>query len=692
MQDNREMYLEFIDESLEMLGDVDVQLLELEKNPDDLTIIQSIFRPIHTIKGNSSFFELAKIKEMSHALENLLDLLRKNKLTPSKKVVDALLAGVDFLSKMFANARQDKEEADNLEEYRGVLSKIVRESDNPDSNLKHVALDIKDNLYNLTLLLQNEQSEVASEIERIYRQLESLNLRRDTKKERLLENLPPLAAEIIEIIDKSRENGPTKAETLKIGQNLSALKQEMCTDRYNSDMEDFIDNYHIFLESVGFDDLLVEMILEKIQFLSEKGVWTFECKDNEKKVAVREEKREEEKPSTSKTMRVFEDDIDSFLSFVGELIVVGDMFNNLQSHIFSRYSDVEMLKEFKRVTRIFEDLSNKLQKSIMDIRKAPIKPILKKLPRIVRDIADGADKKINVQFEGENVRVDKSLLDIIDGPLVHMVRNSADHGIESVENRKKIGKEPEGRILISFREKDEKLHMVVSDDGKGLNIEAIKEKALSMGLIKGNREITNDEIVDLLFSSGLSTAEKVTEISGRGVGMDVVKKAIEKIGGVISVDFEEGKGTSFSLVLPLSVTTQIIRGFLLDLSGQCYVIPINKVFETLKIDKNDVKSTMGKSQYIDIRGELMKVIDLHENLWGYTLDRQEKDFEIFVAAESEKRRFALRVDNVIGVQNMVIKEIEGMNNQDEVIQGGALMGDGSVALILDVDKLARDAA
>lgn len=384
-------------------------------------------------------------------------------------------------------------------------------------------------------------------------------------------------------------------------------------------------------------------------------------------------------------MRVSEAHIDNFLSFVGELVVIGDMLGHLQRQLSDGVTNAKYVANFRRINETFTSLSLDLQRSIMSIRRVPVGNLLSRGPRIVRDVAKNSGKDIHVVVEGGDVEVDKSLIDLLDAPLTHMVRNAADHGIESPEVRKQAGKPAQGTVHVSVRETDTDLLLEVVDDGAGIDREAIRSKAESMDLVRPGEPLNDEALVALLFSSGVSTAKTVTDVSGRGVGMDVVKRAIEEAGGLISVDTEPGKGSTFSVRLPKSVTTQILDGFIVEVCEQCYVLPMNRIRETVKVRPDEITTVTGKGRCIKRHGDILPVVDLREAL--HLPARNGADYSLMVTAEAHRRQFAVVVDGVRGVQQIVVRSLEGLEQGMDMLAGGALLGDGSVALIIDADTL-----
>ena len=391
----------------------------------------------------------------------------------------------------------------------------------------------------------------------------------------------------------------------------------------------------------------------------------------------------------AKSVRVPEARIDMFLRYVGELLVVGDMFNHLQTRVRALGNTGLLARDFRRVNDTFAQLSTKLQVAIMSIRKVPLRPHLAKVPRIVRDVAVAKGKEISVEIHGEEVEVDKSLVELIDAPLTHMSRNAADHGVETPEKRLALGKPREGRVLIKIEETSRAVVLTISDDGAGLNLERIRAKGESLGLVKPGAEMTEKDLINLIFASGLSTAETVSDVSGRGVGMDVVKRMIDEAGGTIQITTKTNQGTEFRLTLPKGVTTQIVAAFLVRAGDSLVALPLERVRETFLRRGTTINNVLGGDQGVT-GGQLLVRHDEALTLLNLTdvlgIPTSNENGTI-VTIDSNNRRLALAVSEVVGVRKIVVRPLDGLPTTNGLYLGGAMMGDGAVALIINPDAL-----
>lgn len=685
---------EFIDESIDFLSEIDNLFIQLEAAPSDLSIVESIFRPIHSIKGNSSFFGFVGVKILSHEMETLLDMVRKGTLSISPPLIGVLLEGVDELKTLLNRCRQGEPEIADQEHFDALVEKVMEQGTGGDDPAVTACTLIITKLEELQGLLESPSDQVQSKLEEALAAArtavalpgsESTEESRSRWPEELREIIRILAQPIVDLLPDD------KSEV--VIDNLHKLKG--CTQHTIalSELEELIENYATFANSLGFDALLQDIIVSKLRELDIHDPWIVE--DAADTTTVPDESPEDSPETTQKsravagekTMRIPEIHIDTFLSYVGELLVVGDMFNHLNIHVSEEVDSHDFVTSFKLATDTFNVLSDDLQKSIMSIRKVAIKSLFQKIPRIVRDIASTSGKQIEVVMVGEEIQVDKSLIDLLDAPMTHMIRNACDHGVETPEQREAAGKPPGGIVRITCEEEASNITLTVTDDGAGINFDAIRDKAVSIGIVEAGKDLTPDEIIECMFRSGVSTAEEVTDVSGRGVGMDVVKRMIEEAGGKISVSSESGKGSVFEIVLPKSVTTQIMQGFLVEALGQCFVLPMNKIHETSRMDEAEITTLPGEDRCVNRHGKILPLLSLSEALSTNGACKNEPAEDIIVTVARRNGQFGMSVDAVLGVQKVVFREINGLDSESDAIVGGALMGDGKVSLILDLDKL-----
>lgn len=642
---------EFIDESLDGLGAIAGLFIELESSPSDMEIVQKIFRPIHSLKGNSTYFGLMQVKSLAHAMENLLDLIRKGKLSPMRAIVDILLQGTDELIAMLQRVRSGGQEVTSPESLHTLIHNIHNASHNFE-NTKEQSI----------LVAYDEAKRIGNEV--IINALNRLLPQKGQEKQ-------PISAPSSENISQVlREQKHLDLEAfLQIIQNWYVHHNESVdSTSYN----EFKQHLELLNSTLGLNDPISrESLLEK-WLLIEKQIQNANTKK-----------------TIDKTIRISESKVDGFLSYVGELLTVGEMYNHIQATLAAREDAIPLAMELRRVNESFSELSKALQDSIMGIRKIPIAPTLQKLTRIIRDVAQQTGKQIETHVEGTELAIDKSLTDILESPLVHIVRNAADHGIEISSDRLRTGKSSQGNITIQAKETSDFVRISIIDDGRGLDYEKLRQKALELKIIKESAQLTDKDVVDLLFQPGVSTAKEVTDISGRGVGMDVVKRAVEEAGGSIEVQSVKGKGSTFSLLLPKRVSTQIIQGFVIVINKTRFVIPLHQVIRSFHASEASLHSIPGKGSFVKDNNSLLPILPL-SNEFGFEQDGtsiSEEDQGMFVLIKFKAYSFAIHVDSIDGIQQAVLKTISGITLEQLPFSGGAIMGDGSVALILNFEGL-----
>jgi two-component system chemotaxis sensor kinase CheA len=698
---DREALIEFLDDSLEGLDSVGNLLVQLEKKPDDLVLVNSIFRPVHSIKGSAAFFGFGNIQKLAHELETILDMLRKQTLAISPGLTEVLLAGVDGLREMFGRVRQDRPEVEDESAFLELIEhvKTAVRKPAPESVAATLWANLIAKVDSLMIRIDKKDRHLVTELEGVLSAIRTLAPRPAAPA---AAHVPPAAERLRRKLGTPFEGRLPDDESREVLAWLEELRECPGDAQARADIQELVDAWHVVMNSpVKFDDLLRGMIVAKIEAMIERSAWTAPAPVPAAPAAApasaARESAQAEAPAeaaagaapAAKTMRVSEEYIDAFLEHVGELLVVGDMFNHVERRLAALDLADDLAVQFRRVNETFATLSGNLQKRIMHIRKVPVKNLLQKVPRLVRDIAVKAGKDIAVALEGGEVEVDKSLTDLLDAPLTHMVRNAADHGIEPPDARAAAGKDPKGRIRVAVEETDAFIVLTVQDDGRGLNHEAIRAKAAALGLIAPNADLREEDIVEFIFQPGVSTAEKVTDVSGRGVGMDVVKRMIDESGGAIHVSSEPGRGSTFQLQLPKSVTTQIMSGFIVRVAGQAFVLPMEKVAEAAKVEREHIRSIEGKGRCVVRHGNVLPLFTL-AGLLGLPETAGAGEYELVVTLTLRKKRVGLVIDDVLGVQQVVLRSIEGVAMSADHVSGGALMGDGSIALVLDPEALCRE--
>ena len=395
------------------------------------------------------------------------------------------------------------------------------------------------------------------------------------------------------------------------------------------------------------------------------------------------------KGTGERTIRVQEAAVDRFLAHVGELVVVEEMYQNFLGRLQRMDGlEPELARELGKINEVLHHHSHNLQLGVLEIRRVPAGSLLKRMPKLAREVASGTGKLIECHIENADLSVDKSLLETLEAPLVHMVRNSADHGIESPEVRRDGGKSETGHVWIRAFEEDATVGIEIRDDGKGIDFLRLWEKAVERGQMSMDVPLTPERLVDLLFLPGLSTAGAVTEISGRGVGMDVVRDSVVRAGGQVEVSSVLGEGTTFTLRLPRQVTTHILMGFIVATGGERFVVPIEVVERVVSGSSLRFTQLPGGGTVTTLDGMALAVHSLADALDG--LERQVTEGTVLLVLRTHIGRLGLVIDETDGIRQVVVKPLQGLPGSPKVFQGGAVMGDGAIAMVLDPERLAAE--
>ncbi|MCZ7603292.1 MAG: chemotaxis protein CheA [Melioribacteraceae bacterium] len=389
---------------------------------------------------------------------------------------------------------------------------------------------------------------------------------------------------------------------------------------------------------------------------------------------------------TDSTIRVDVERLDELLNIVSELVLGRNQLQQVNNHATLSFEGTQIARDLADATKQIDLMTNELQLVVMKTRMVKIGKVFNRFPRLVRDLARDTQKNIMLEIFGEETELDKTLIEEINDPLVHLVRNSIDHGIESPEERKSLGKDPQGTITLSASQEGNNIVIAIKDDGKGIDPEKLKAKAIAKGLITEEKakEFTKQEAFNIIFMPGFSTAEKVTNISGRGVGMDVVRTNVRKLRGIIDIESEVNVGTTVKIKLPL--TLAIISGMVVKVNGETIVIPLNSVLEVVRMHTEDIKSINGK-EVIKVRDQIIPLIDVDEIMYGKTHAKDDRVYQHVVTVGIAEQRFGIKVDELIGQKEIVIKSLGNYLGNINGLAGSTIMGDGTVVMILDIGEI-----
>ena len=672
MMDTSQYMSMFLEESLDNLQTLNESLLELEQNPEDIDKVNEIFRVAHTIKGMAATMGFTDLAELTHKMEDVLSEFREGELKVTSDVVTVLFDCLDTLEKMVDNVQEGSDEKVDIEGIMAKLAEIKECGNKPADNAESASSDngqtqehdedIDLNQYDTSVIRQaNEKGYNAIEV-----------------KVTLSENTLLKSARAFLIVKDLEEHG-------------EILKSEPSTQEIENE------EFDLELKFVLLTHNNVDEILEVVNGISEVAkveAVEIDLKVEPKEAEVKEEKKEtakkedtkpeakkaapakkpavkKEKKKIHQSVRVDLERIDNLMNMVSELVI----YRTRLEQIVTDHKSQELNETLEQVGRTTSDL----QDLVMKIRMLPLDTVFNRFPRMIRDVSVELNKEINFIIEGADTELDRTVIDEIGEPLIHLLRNAADHGIESKEERIAAGKSPVGTVkLIAYQEGTKALIKVI-DDGAGINVAKVKAKAEQKGI--NTEGLSESDIKNLIFAQGFSTNEVVTDISGRGVGMDVVKTKISALGGTVDVISEEGKGSEFIIKLPL--TLQIIQALLVKVGEETLAISLGFIDRVIDYKEENIKKSNGK-EVIVYRDDVIPLVRLNESL-DIEAGKTDKKFVIIVNVGD--KTIGLLVDSLHGQQEIVIKPLgKTLKGLDQYI-GATILGNGLVTLILDVGAL-----
>lgn len=666
----------FVEEASELIDKLEVTLLELEKNPEDPSLIQQVFRVMHTLKGNSSMFGFDLIDKFTHNLETVYDLIRNNQLQLTPQVLNVTLSSVDHLKAMLDENNYD--DPDFLTTHSGLIAKI-------------------DQLININKPEETVPADAVTEnksdapVHTHYVLFEPRNdiFRNGTNPLYLLDELATL--------------GQTKVfahfNRIPVFDNINP---EFCYVYWEAivvtEQEvNAINDVFIFVESdstLEIQKLADINLLQDTKFVEEISQLASIQKDigfvSVQKIAnqaiARHNKQKSEtvkrerigyKDKSTASIRVSSDKLDSLMNLVSELVTT-------QARL-SLFAEENSIPGLGPIVENVQKLSRQLRDIAFSIVLIPIENLFGRFQRLVRDLSMELKKEVEFLTEGAETELDKTIIENLSDPLMHILRNSLDHGIEEVSVRLSKGKPAKGKIVLKAFYSGASVIIQITDDGAGIDPEVIKEKAILKGIITPERKMSKKEILDLIFLPGFSTAKKVTDVSGRGVGMDVVKKKIAEIRGEVEVDSEVDAGTTITIKLPL--TLSIIDGLLVSINKSAYVIPLAAIDKIYAVEKNTIYKSF--NNLVSLDGKQIPFFSLRKE---FHLDQSDEDLEQVVVINFEDNSVGLVVDFVIGEYQAVLKPLGKHYKSHDIFSGATILGDGTVALVMDSNKIIKDFA
>nr|WP_298414427.1 chemotaxis protein CheA [uncultured Halomonas sp.] len=685
--DITDFYDTFFEEAEELLGDMERLLLELDVDEPDAEELNAIFRAAHSIKGGAGTFGFLVLQETTHILENLLDHTRRGELALRRDIVDTFLEAKDMLHDQL-NAYRNGEEPDQeaFERICKTLKQMALDelggdpgAKSPEAKPAAAPEPVKES--ETTVSADGDNDSESDQEQEMTLRVALLNV---AEKDRglLVEELAQLGSVIEQQGDDKRYE-----VTLKTGVSGEDIEAVMCfiidTEQLEISAAEPVNTASKETSAAKAEpEPTTAAPAETKSDAPSKPEAPAPAKAAKPPASSQDKKSQsgKAKGSGESSLRVPVDKVDQIINLVGELIITQSMLDQTASEI-----DGMTHSALHNGLNLLQRNARDLQESVMSIRMMPMDYVFSRFPRLVRDLADKLNKDVELVTEGKSTELDKSLIERIIDPLTHLVRNSLDHGIESPDEREAKGKPRGGKLTLSAQHQGGNILIEVIDDGAGLNRAKLLAKAESNGLAVSD-SMSDDEVWQLIFAPGFSTAEQVSDVSGRGVGMDVVKRNIQAMGGHVEILSREGQGTTTRIVLPL--TLAILDGMSIKVGKEVFILPLGTVLESLQPSRDELYTMAGSDQLLKVRDEYLPVIALHQ-----VLDIEDARTEltecIVVIVQGEGRRYALMVDDLIGQQQVVVKNLETNYRKVPGISAATILGDGSVALILDIADLHR---
>ena len=659
-------YLEiFIEEAHEHLQNLNQNLLNLENNPNDSLVLNEVFRSAHTLKGMAGTMGFDTILNLTHDMENVLDAVRNGKISINPGILDVLFECLDFLEESINYiAENGKESSNNADILKKKLLNIINtgsvaDNQNSQNQSEESLNDFQFNQYD-----ENIAEKAISQGMKVYKIEVVLN------KDCMLKSARAFV--VFKSIEKYAEifksyPAPEDIEDERFDYKFRiAIITSESKERIKKDIESISEIENVIIEEYHISD--------KVQpILSQEVAVALESKEENEEIEEHHTKRK-----VGKTVRVDINRLDNLMNLVSELIIIKTRLEDIDSDSKNQ-NMAEAVEYLERITTNLHD-------AVMKVRMVPIERVFNRFPRMVRDLSRELGKDIQLNISGEETELDRTVIDEIGDPLIHLIRNAIDHGIENKNERIRNNKNPVGNIFLRAYQDGNSVVIEVEDDGKGIDIEKIKKKAVENNILsKSDVEgLSEKEAIDLLFSPGFSTADTISDISGRGVGLDVVKTKIESLGGTVGVETVTNKGSKFIIRLPL--TLAIIQALLVVVGNEKYAIPLNSIKEITSIEKDSIRNVQGQ-EVILYRNSVLPIIRLAEVLDVETsVVKDEEEITVVVVKKGNKNT-GLIVDGLIGQQEIVIKSLGKYLAGIKDIAGATILGDGQVALIIDTNTI-----
>lgn len=681
-------YLEvFIEESKEHLQSCNERLLDLEKNPDDMNIVNDIFRSAHTLKGMSATMGYEDLASLTHQMENVLDMIRNHKLSVTAELLDVIFQAVDDLEEMVFSIAGGGDGKKDVTEVVGKLKLIEQgkslavaeakaevaatttavtptpstttktEYDEFEYTVLQQSREQGFDAFEITVSLREDCLLKAARVYMVFEVLEKIGeIIKSTPPTEQLEEEQFDQEFIVSVVSKEPLED-IKKKVMKVSEVERVEIQPISLEaiRQNNNSEDIKRNDETSLD-------------EKIEISTESQPANEEKKSNSNG-----------KQPNNKTIRVNIERLDILLNLFEELVIDRGRLEQISNDLKNQ----ELHETVERMSRVTGDLQN----IILNMRMVPVETVFNRFPRMVRQLARDLGKKVNLEIIGAETELDRTVIDEIGDPLIHLLRNALDHGLETPDVRLTKGKNEEGTVLLKAFHSGNHVFIEIEDDGAGINRDKVLKKALKSRIVNEQTAavMTDKEVFELILAAGFSTAEVISDVSGRGVGLDVVKNKIQSLGGSISIDSKEGKGSTFSIQLPL--TLSIISVMLVEIQKEKFAVPLSSIIETAIVKKNEILNAHNQ-RVIDFRGKVVPLLFLKDIFQVPCVEEEDEFYSVVIVRKGDKMA-GLVVDSFIGQQEVVLKSLGNYLTNAFAISGATILGDGQVALIVDCNALIK---
>ncbi|MDU9717196.1 chemotaxis histidine kinase/response regulator CheAY2 [Helicobacter pylori] len=652
MDDLQEIMEDFLIEAFEMNEQLDQDLVELEHNPEDLDLLNRIFRVAHTIKGSSSFLNLNILTHLTHNMEDVLNRARKGEIKITPDIMDVVLRSIDLMKTLLVTIRDTGSDTNNGKENE--IEEAVKQ-------LQAITSQNLEGAKETSGTKETPQKEVKEE-------------NKEEAKEENKENKAKAPTAENPASDNPLADEPDLDYANMSAEEVEAEIERLLNKRQEADKE---------RRAQKKQEAKQEVTPKKEAPKTE----TPKAPKTETKAKAKADTEENKAPSigVEQTVRVDVRRLDHLMNLIGELVLGKNRLIRIYSDVEERYDGEKFLEELNQVVSSISAVTTDLQLAVMKTRMQPVGKVFNKFPRMVRDLSRELGKSIELIIEGEETELDKSIVEEIGDPLIHIIRNSCDHGIEPLEERRRLNKPETGKVQLSAYNEGNHIVIKISDDGKGLDPVMLKEKAVEKGVIseRDAEGMSDREAFNLIFKPGFSTAKVVSNVSGRGVGMDVVKTNIEKLNGIIEIDSEVGVGTTQKLKIPL--TLAIIQALLVGVQEEYYAIPLSSVLETVRISQDEIYTVDGKS-VLRLRDEVLSLVRLSDIFKVDAILESNSDVYVVIIGLADQK-IGVIVDYLIGQEEVVIKSLGYYLKNTRGIAGATVRGDGKITLIVDVGAM-----